>query len=189
MDYAPNNLRVLIVDPSTHMRQLLRSMLQSEGAEAIYASNNAVAGFDAYCSDEYNIVFTDFEMEPMSGLSFVDLIRKSPKSPNPYVPIIMLSFDSYEQRVKRARDHGITEFIAKPFSIDIVLERLKAVFEKPRPFIRTNSYFGPDRRRVFLSDYSGPERRKSKLEQVSLSKNDIAKRRREVLTQNKQSLM
>lgn len=189
MKYAPDNLSVLVVDPSTHIRQLMRMMLQSDGAGTIYASNNAVAGFEAYCSDDYNVVFTELKMDPITGLDLVDLIRRSPKSPNPYVPIIMLSAHSEEQRVKLARDHGVTEFIVKPFSIEIVFERLRAVIENPRPFVRTKSFFGPDRRRISLSNYSGSERRKATLEQVTLSKNEIAKRRREVLTHNKQALM
>lgn len=189
MKYAPDSLRVLVVDPSTYIRQLLRTILRSEGTGTIYASNNAMSGFDAYCGEEYNVVFTDLKMDSISGLDLVDLIRRSPKSPNPYVPIIMLSDHSVEQKVKLARDHGVTEFIAKPFSTGILLERLRAVIESPRPFIRTKSFFGPDRRRAPLSNYSGPERRKAILEQVTLSENAIAKRRREVLTHNKQLLM
>jgi CheY-like chemotaxis protein len=187
--YTPYNLRVLIVDPNTHIRQLLRMMLQSDGAKTIYGSNNAVDGFDAYCGNEFNVVFTEFDMEPISGLDFAELIRKAPKSPNPYVPIIMLSAYSDVQRVERARDHGVTEFIAKPFSFGTVVERIKAVFEAPRQFVRTSSYFGPDRRRAKLYDYSGPERRKSRLTQVTLTKNDLAKRQRQVLTRNRQASM
>jgi len=59
-----------------------------------------------------------------------------------------------------------------------VLKRLEAVIDSPRPFVRTRSYFGPDRRRKSSLDYDGPERRRTKLSKVSLSKQKIVKRRR-----------
>jgi CheY-like chemotaxis protein len=111
--YTPYNLRVLIVDPNTHIRQLLRMMLQSDGAKTIYGSNNAVDGFDAYCGNEFNVVFTEFDMEPISGLDFAELIRKAPKSPNPYVPIIMLSAYSDVQRVQSLLPN---RFLSAPWS-------------------------------------------------------------------------
>lgn len=188
MGYALDQLRVLIVDQNAHIRELLRTILQSVGAGAIDLSHDADAGFDAYCRREYDVVFTDSELQPISGLDFVDLIRTSPKSPNPYVPIIMLSGYSDEERIKAARDHGVTEFLAKPFTVDIVLKRLEAVIENPRSFVRTGSYFGPDRRRTSSLDYSGPDRRKSDLREVSLSKKDISDQQRAALVKNKRSI-
>ena len=188
MGYALDKLRVLIVDQNTHIRELMRTILQTVGAGTIDLASSADEGFENYCRFEYDVVFTDSEMAPISGLEFVDQIRSSPRSPNPYVPIIMLSAHSDEERVRLARDHGVTEFLAKPFTVDIVLKRLEAVIENPRPFVRTNRYFGPDRRRTSSLDYSGPDRRKSKLEKVTLSKQDISKQQRAALSKNKTAI-
>jgi len=188
MGYALDKLRVLIVDQNAHIRELLRTILQSVGAGSIDLSTDADAGFDAYCRREYDVVFTDSELQPISGLAFVDLIRTSAKSPNPYVPIIMLSGFSDEERIRLARDHGVTEFLAKPFTVDIVLKRLEAVIENPRSFVRTGSYFGPDRRRTSSLDFSGPDRRKSALKEVTLSKKDISDQQRAALAENQRAI-
>ncbi len=185
MGYALDQLRVLIVDPNTHIRELLRTILQTVGAGKIDLISDGVAGFESYCVHEYDVVFTDSEMDPISGLDFVELIRTSSKSPNPYVPIVMLSAYSDEERVKLARDHGVTEFLAKPFTVDIVLKRLEAVIESPRTFVRTDSYFGPDRRRIANPSYAGNERRKTTLREVSLSRQDISKQQQAALSQDK----
>ena len=126
------------------------------------------------------MVFTDSDMASISGFDFVELIRSSPKSPNPYVPIVMLSAYSDQARVKFARDPGVTEFLAKPFTADVILTRLEEVIENPRSFVRTAKYFGPDRRRNPDPDYSGMERRKTTLKQVSLTKRDISKQQAEL---------
>ena len=184
MSYALDNLRVLIVDQNVHIRQLMWTILQNIGVGTIDTSSDAVGGFDDYCSNEYDVVFTDSEMAPVSGLEFVDLIRSSPKSPNPYVPIIMLSARTDGERIRLARDHGVTEFLAKPFTVDIVLKRLETVIGNPRPFVRTNSYFGPDRRRKSSLDFAGAERRESLLDKVKLSKRDISEQQRSALAEN-----
>jgi DNA-binding response OmpR family regulator len=55
-----------------------------------------------------------------------------------------------------ARDAGVTEFVAKPLTAKAVLERIQAVIYRPRPFVRTPNYFGPDRRRREDPGFNGP---------------------------------
>jgi len=95
----------------------------------------------------------------MTGLEFVKKIRTDPNSPNPFVPVIMLTGHTHIDHVRMARDAGANEFLAKPVSVKAVLSRLMAVIEHPRPFVRSKSYFGPCRRRRAMDDYRGPERR------------------------------
>jgi DNA-binding response OmpR family regulator len=72
----------------------------------------------------------------------------------------MLTGHSEKKRVTAARDAGITEFLAKPISAKGLYERIVNVVACPRPFVKTSTYFGPDRRRMTNTNYSGPERRK-----------------------------
>jgi DNA-binding response OmpR family regulator len=87
------------------------------------------------------------------------MIRTSTASPNPFVPIIMLTGYTSLERVRQARDAGINEFLAKPVSVKAILSRLTSVIEHPRSFVRTKMYFGPCRRRRANAEYQGPERR------------------------------
>jgi DNA-binding response OmpR family regulator len=88
------------------------------------------------------------------------MIRQPGAHANPFVPIIMLTGHTERTRVTAARDAGITEFLAKPISAKGLYQRVFSVVAHPRPFIKTATYFGPDRRRSTSSNYSGPERRK-----------------------------
>ena len=98
-------------------------------------------------------------MPIFDGLELVQMIRQPGGNANPYVPIIMLTGHSEKHRVVRARDAGITEFLAKPISAKGLYQRILNVVANPRPFIKTKTYFGPDRRRNPNSAYIGPERR------------------------------
>jgi DNA-binding response OmpR family regulator len=64
--------------------------------------------------------------------------------------------------VLQARDAGVNEFIAKPVSVKTLMQRLVAVIESPRPYVRTEAYFGPCRRRRGAEEHRGPERREQK---------------------------
>jgi DNA-binding response OmpR family regulator len=72
----------------------------------------------------------------------------------------MLTGHTEKARVTAARDAGITEFLAKPISAKALYQRIANVVANPRPFIKTKTYFGPDRRRNASSNYTGQERRK-----------------------------
>ena len=144
-------------------------------------------GFEAFCRLDYDIVFTDYQMEPISGIDLTDLIRTSRKSPNPYIPVIMISAYSDEDRVQAARDHGVTEFLAKPFTVERLVERLEKVIEEPRPFVRTETYFGPDRRRKQDPNYTGPERRQTELEEVDVSVRELSEQQRAALRASRES--
>jgi DNA-binding response OmpR family regulator len=88
------------------------------------------------------------------------MIRQPGANSNPYVAIIMLTGHSEKKRVVSARDAGVTEFLAKPISAKGLYQRIVNVVANPRPFIKTKTYFGPDRRRNVNPNYVGTERRK-----------------------------
>jgi DNA-binding response OmpR family regulator len=67
------------------------------------------------------------------------------------------------RRILEARDAGVSEYLVKPISAKLLYLRICAVIEYPRPFISTDSFFGPDRRRRPV-EHGGEERRGSKHE-------------------------
>ena len=86
-------------------------------------------------------------MPIFDGLELAQMIRQPESKGNPYAPIIMLTGHSEKRRVTVARDAGVTEFLAKPISAKGLYQRILNVVANPRPFIKTKTYFGPDRRR------------------------------------------
>ena len=155
-----NKLRFLVIDDNAHMRRILRTLLHGFGAREVYEAEDGAAGLEAFTTYLPDIVITDWAMPIFDGLELTQMIRQPDSNANPYVPIIMLTGHSEKKRVIRARDAGITEFLAKPISAKSLYQRVLNVVANPRPFIRTKTYFGPDRRRNTTASYAGPERRK-----------------------------
>ncbi len=111
-----------------------------------------------------DIIILDWEMKPMDGLEFTRKVRLSKDSPNVFTPIIMVSGHSERGYIAAARDTGVNEFVVKPISAKSLFDRIQTVIERPRPFVRLKSYFGPDRRRTTVDrgGRGGEERRVAK---------------------------
>jgi CheY-like chemotaxis protein len=156
-----NRLRFLVIDDNAHMRRILRTLLHGFGAREVYEAEDGAAGLEAFTHYAPDIVLADWAMPIFDGLELAQMIRQPGANANPFVPIIMLTGHSERERVMAARDAGITEFMAKPISAKALYQRIVNVVANPRPFIRTKTYFGPDRRRNVNPSYGGPERRKA----------------------------
>jgi len=153
------SIHILLVDDNQHMRAITSAILQSAGIRKIREVADGSAALDALRSDVFDLAIVDFNMFPLDGVEFTRLVRNSPDSTNPYLPIIMMTGHSEKSRVVEARDAGVNEFVVKPITAKAILERMNAVIYKPRPFVKTDGYFGPDRRRNALKTFKGPYRR------------------------------
>src|SRR4051812_15243121 len=155
-----NRLRFLVIDDNVHMRRIVRTLLHSFGVRDVFEAEDGAAGLEAFTQYSPDIILADWAMPIFDGVELAQMIRQPGANANPYVPIIMLTGHSERTRVTNARDAGVTEFMVKPISAKALYQRILNVVVNPRPFIRTGTYFGPDRRRNVNPSYSGPERRK-----------------------------
>lgn len=158
--YVLDSLNVLIVDDNRHMRSLVQSILHALGVKNVMEAGDAAQAFKELQHFNADVIIADWHMEPLDGLDFVRLVRTAKDSPNPYVPIIMLSGYTEYRRVTEARDAGINEFLAKPISAKALYLRFASIIDNPRPFVRTKAYFGPDRRRQNLGPPRGTDERR-----------------------------
>ena len=154
-----NALQVLLVDDNQHMRAITSAILQSAGIRRIREVADGGAALDAMRDQAIDLAIVDFNMLPLDGVEFTRLVRTSPTTTNPYLPIIMMTGHSEKSRVYEARDAGVTEFVVKPITAKAILDRIQAVIMRPRDFVKHESYFGPDRRRTNTANYTGPLRR------------------------------
>ena len=156
--YRFDRLNILVVDDNPHMRKLVTTILQAFGAAQITEAESGRRAWSVLREINPDVIVLDWLMDDMNGLELMAMIRTNPAAPNPFVPVIMLTGHTAMEHVIRARDAGVNEFIAKPVSVKTMMSRLVSVIEHPRPYVRTNGYFGPCRRRR-AEDYRGPERR------------------------------
>ena len=154
-----STMRVLLVDDNQHMRSIVSAVLAGVGVLQVRECWDGAEALDALRQWPADVAIVDYQMSPIDGVEFTKLVRNAADSPNPFLPIIMLTGHAERLRVMECRDAGVTEFVVKPVTARAVLDRLNNVIFKPRPFIRTAEYFGPCRRRRQDPAFEGPWRR------------------------------
>ena len=155
-----SGLSILIVEDSPAMQKLVSGVLRSIGIKRLFMASEGKKGFEIFQGSRPDIVITDWLMDNgMDGLTLTNTIRKDALSFDRTVPIIMMSGYSVRKRVIAARDAGVTEFLAKPFTAQELSKRITYVIEQPRDFIECETFCGPNRRRRVDPYYKGPVRR------------------------------
>ncbi len=153
-------ISVLVIDDNHHMRSLIKELLKAIGITDVREASEPIEALELMKTVPIDILLVDFSMPMIDGVEFVHMIRTGDDSPNPFIPIIMITGHSEKSKVLSARDAGVNEFLVKPINAKSLMMRLQNVIERPRPFIRISSYFGPDRRRGDNPKFEGPWRRK-----------------------------
>ncbi len=105
-------LKVLAIDDSKTIRELLRSVMEDAGFE-FESAVDGVDGVERYAEVRPDVVITDINMPNMDGYGVIDAIRKG--DIDNQVPILVLTTESGDKLKARARDAGATGWIVKPF--------------------------------------------------------------------------
>lgn len=100
------------------------------------------------------------------GFEFCRIVRDRKLSPDPFLPIIMISGHVTRQDVIEARDAGVDEFLATPFSPKSFARRVSSILNNRRGFVDIDGYFGPDRRRGAIAEMLGDCRRTAPIELI-----------------------
>jgi CheY-like chemotaxis protein len=152
--------RVLVVDDNKQMRVLVRELLRALDIRLVAEAADADEGQRELRSHRSDLVITDLAMgRKEDGIMLAREIRLAKNSASTTVPIIMMTGHAEMSRVSAAIDAGVNTFLAKPISARSLADHVSAALNDRRPYIRTETFFGPDRRRRQHPDYPGPFRR------------------------------
>lgn len=139
-------LDVVVADDNEQMRAYHRSVLEMIGAARIREACDGEEAFAAICGDVPDLLITDYGMTPDDGVDLTLAVRDDLRSPNPYLPVIMVTAYTDKRHVGKARDAGVNGLLHKPVTPLELSRSIADVIDDARPFIRTRAYFGPDRR-------------------------------------------
>ncbi|PJF11144.1 response regulator [Pseudorhodobacter sp. MZDSW-24AT] len=120
-------LRILAVDDSLTMREMLRQTLTEAGFDVMLAEDGVDALHRLPDADP-DLILTDLNMPKMDGFGLIDAVRKGDVAPR--VPILVLTTESATSLKERARSAGATGWITKPFdevSLVSTIRRVAAV--------------------------------------------------------------
>ncbi len=119
-------MNALIIDDSRAMRRILGKIMKGLGFEVLEAENGA-QGLDAFLanSDAIEVTLVDWNMPVMNGLEFIEAVRG--KNEFDQAKLVMVTTETEPARMARALMAGVDEFVMKPFTTEILIDKLKLI--------------------------------------------------------------
>ena len=123
-------LDVLIVDDSSAIRKILQRVLaQTDVAiNRVLEAGDGKEGLELLKKEKINLVLSDINMPNMDGLELLRTLRATPQWHD--LPVVMITTEGGQARVQEAIDLGATSYVRKPFSADLLRDKLAALLSK-----------------------------------------------------------
>jgi CheY-like chemotaxis protein len=136
---------VLVVDDDQFAVNLLGRMLRGFRIDQTRFVRTAQEARDCLEAHTYDFCICSMLLPDGSGAELIKWIRRL-RTPNRFIPILILTTYSQLENVRAIRDAGAHMVVRKPVSPQVLYDRIAWAAKAPRPFVETNTYVGPDRR-------------------------------------------
>lgn len=120
------NMNILVVDDFKTMRRIVSNLLMQIGFKNIDEAIDGESALKKISDKTYNMVISDWNMEPMSGFELLQQIRSS-ENEIKTVPFIMITAESKPENIIKAKQAGVNNYIVKPFNVDTLKTKITAV--------------------------------------------------------------
>ncbi|MBZ7987788.1 chemotaxis response regulator CheY [Campylobacter canadensis] len=119
-------MKILVVDDSSTMRRIIKNTLQRLGHEDVLEAEHGVEAWSILCKESgIDVLVTDWNMPEMNGLELVKKVRAEKKYED--MPIIMVTTEGGKAEVITALKAGVNNYIVKPFTPQVLKEKLEDV--------------------------------------------------------------
>lgn len=119
------NMPILIVDDYKTMLRIIRNLLKQLGFDNVDEATDGSGALQKLRDKEFDLVISDWNMEPMSGLQLLKEVRADVKLKE--MPFIMITAESKSENVIAAKEAGVSNYIVKPFNAATLKGKLTAV--------------------------------------------------------------
>jgi two-component system chemotaxis response regulator CheY len=122
-------MKIITVDDSSTMRRIIKNTLKRIGyGEDILEAGDGKEALEVLEKNEVGLIITDWNMPVMDGLTFVKTIRSNSKYDD--TPIIMVTTEAAKEDIITALKAGVNNYIVKPFTPDVLKEKIETVLGK-----------------------------------------------------------
>ena len=119
------NIRILIVDDYKTMLRIVRNLLKQLGFNNVEEATDGSMALQMCRTQDYGLVISDWNMEPMTGLQFLKELRADDKLKG--TPFIMVTAESKTENVIAAKQAGVNNYIVKPFNAETLKSKMESV--------------------------------------------------------------
>ncbi len=125
------SLKVLVVDDFPTMRRIVRNLLKQLGFEHIDEAEDGAQALMRLRGGNFGLVISDWNMPNMEGIELLRNVRKEPE-PLRDIPFLMVTAEAEKEKVIEAIKAGVDNYVVKPFTAEILKEKLEKIAEKKK---------------------------------------------------------
>ena len=118
-------MRILIVDDFKTMLKIVENQLRQLGFKNIDDATSGPEALEKMKANKYDLILSDWNMEPMSGLQLLKHVRSDPTTTK--LPFILITAESKPDNILAAKQAGVNNYIVKPFNGNTLKDKLVAV--------------------------------------------------------------
>lgn len=130
LEHIDRKIKILLVDDHAATRDLVKAILRGTGFTDISQAENGSMAIEYIDRNPVQLVICDWNMPYITGLEVLKALRE--RDPNRLIPFIMLTAEAYKESIAAAVEAGVTDYIAKPFTADILLQKISRAFMKKK---------------------------------------------------------
>jgi two-component system, chemotaxis family, chemotaxis protein CheY len=121
-------MKILVVDDFSTMRRIVKNLLKQIGFENIDEAEDGQHALSRLKNDKYEFVVSDWNMPNMTGIELLKNVRSDPELKA--LPFLMVTAEAEKEKVVEAIKAGVNNYIIKPFTAEILKEKMDKIFER-----------------------------------------------------------
>jgi len=122
------NIKILVVDDFATMRKVVRNLLKQAGYENIVEAEDGVTALRVLKSQKVDFIISDWNMPNMTGIELLKAVRADDDMAK--MPFLMVTAEALQDNVIAAVKAGVSNYIVKPFTSEILNEKIVKIMEK-----------------------------------------------------------
>ena len=128
MDNVDRKMPILVVDDFSTMRRIVKTCLKQIGFENITEAADGKEALTKLEGAEFRLIVSDWNMPNMMGIELLRAVRGSEKLKG--IPFIMVTAEGNKDNIIEAAKAGVSNYIVKPFTADVLQQKMEAVFNR-----------------------------------------------------------
>ncbi|HET6514303.1 MAG TPA: chemotaxis response regulator CheY [Thermodesulfovibrionales bacterium] len=121
-------MKILVIDDFSTMRRIVKNILKQLGYENIEEAEDGLQAYTKLKNDAFGFVVSDWNMPNMDGLELLKKVRSDPELKA--LPVLMVTAEAEKEKVVEAIKAGVNNYIVKPFTAEVLKEKMDKIFEK-----------------------------------------------------------
>ena len=119
------NINILTVDDNKTMLRIIHNLLTQIGFSNVDEASNGMMALEKLKEKKYELIISDWNMEPMSGIELLKNVRATEKLK--MIPFLMITAESRTENVIAAKQAGVSNYIVKPFNSETLKTKLISI--------------------------------------------------------------